>query len=53
LNAEITEQSAGIVLLEDVRAIFTERAADRLTSVELIEALVGMEHRPWPEWEDG
>jgi putative DNA primase/helicase len=53
LNAEITEQTAGIVLLEDVRAIFTERAADRLTSVEMIEALVGMEHRPWPEWKMG
>jgi putative DNA primase/helicase len=53
LNAEITEQTAGIVLLEDIRALFTERAVDRLTSVELIEALVSMEHRPWPEWKMG
>jgi Protein of unknown function (DUF3631) len=47
------DESVRVLLLTDIRAIFSERQADRLPSVELVEALVAMEGRPWPEWKGG
>jgi putative DNA primase/helicase len=47
------EQTAGIMLLEDIMLIFTDRAVDRLPSVEMAEGLSKMEDRPWPEWHQG
>ncbi|MDE2149289.1 MAG: DUF3631 domain-containing protein [Gammaproteobacteria bacterium] len=47
-SAGRSEQTAGIMLLEDVRQIIGER--DRLTSADLAEALGQLEERPWPEW---
>ena len=44
------EQSAGIMLLEDLRAMFAERATDRLSSTDIVGVLGGLEDRPWPEW---
>jgi len=41
----------GALLLEDLRAVF--RKADKLTSAQIVAALAGMEHRPWPEWKGG
>ena len=37
-------------LLADVRDLFTERGVDRLSSSEIVDALVQREDRPWPEW---
>ena len=39
--------SLGVRLLADVRAVFDERKADRLSSGELAEALVAIEEAPW------
>lgn len=47
------DESTRILLLADIRAIFAERAADRLASAELVEALVAIEGRPWAEWKNG
>jgi hypothetical protein len=47
------ERSMRVLLLSDVRAIFTERRLDRLPSAELVEALVAIEGRPWAEWKAG
>ena len=46
-------ETAGVMLLADIRDIFVERGADRLTSAELVDALVSMEGRPWAEWGKG
>jgi hypothetical protein len=43
----------GVMLLEDVQALFSARSAERLPSAEIVEELVGMEDRPWPEWRRG
>jgi putative DNA primase/helicase len=43
------EQSRGVLLLSDIRAIFTERQADRLSSKGLADALASIEGRPWAE----
>jgi putative DNA primase/helicase len=48
-----TEQTAGIMLLEDMQLMFTDRGVDRLRSAEMAEALSKMENRPWPEWQQG
>jgi putative DNA primase/helicase len=47
------EESAGIELLADIKAVFDTRQIDRLTSKDLVEALGAMEDRPWPEWSRG
>ena len=44
---------APVMLLEDMAGIFAEKGVTVLKSEETIEALVKMEHRPWPEWKNG
>jgi hypothetical protein len=48
-----TEESTGAMLLEDIRAILTERGGDRITSEALVEDLVALEGRPWADWRKG
>jgi putative DNA primase/helicase len=47
------EQTAGVVLLEDIRRVFVEGGIDRLPSEELAKKLSKMEDRPWPEFHQG
>jgi putative DNA primase/helicase len=44
------EGSARIQLLADIRAGFAAKNTDRLSSETLVEHLVSLEDRPWPEW---
>lgn len=46
-------QTAGITMLADIRALFAERSADRLSSTELAAGLGLMEDRHWSEWQNG
>jgi hypothetical protein len=46
-------QSHGVTLLRDVRAIFGEKKLSRLSSSDLCSALAGIETSPWPEWSKG
>ena len=39
--------SLGIKLLEDIKAVFDELEVDRITTVDLLEKLNGMEESPW------
>jgi putative DNA primase/helicase len=48
-----SEQTAGIMLLEDTQRIFIEHSSNRLTSAEMARKLSEMEDRPWPEWHQG
>jgi putative DNA primase/helicase len=41
------------LLLTDIRNAFDHVAADRLSSEDLINYLVGLEARPWVEWSHG
>jgi putative DNA primase/helicase len=47
------DQSVGAMLLADIRDIFTEKDADRLSSEDLLEALLTRDSRPWSEWKNG
>jgi putative DNA primase/helicase len=47
---EIDDEAAGVMLLQDIRQLFTEQASDRLPSTEIMAALHKLEERPWSEW---
>ena len=50
LSAGRNEQSAGVMLLDDIRGLFSNRNTDRLTSAEIVDSLGKREDRPWSEW---
>jgi len=50
LSGEESEDTAGIMLLEDIQALFKELDIDKITSKELVEHLAKIEERPWSEW---
>lgn len=43
-------EDACTMLLEDIRTIFAVTGEWRLPSQQIVQLLVQMEHRPWPEW---
>lgn len=47
------DESRGIRLLDDIRAIFATRGTDRIASAELVEALVAIETSPWSDFSRG
>jgi putative DNA primase/helicase len=47
------DQSARVLLLTDIRAVFAERKLDRIPSAVLVAALNSTEGRPWAEWHRG
>jgi hypothetical protein len=53
LSRARTDESFGVMLLEDLKSLFTERKVDRLSSAAIVEWLVEMEDRPWPEYSHG
>ena len=44
---------AGALLLSDLRTVFFDMSAQRMTSAEIVARLGEMEDRPWPEWRHG
>ncbi|MDA2928290.1 DUF3631 domain-containing protein, partial [Acidobacteria bacterium AH-259-G07] len=52
-GANDEENSTGIKLLADIRALFDSKRSEVLSSEELVEALYEMEDRPWPDWKNG
>lgn len=53
LEAGRSEQTAGVMLLSDIRDLFSEYRRDRVQSQNLADDLAALEHRPWPEWRRG
>jgi len=47
---ELDDESTGLRLLADIRAVFAERGAERLPSEGLLEALCQLPENPWAEW---
>jgi Protein of unknown function (DUF3631) len=60
-NGVVEDDSAGVLLLGDIKTIFEQRALDaeassnwnEISSKQLADALAMMEGRPWPEWRGG
>ena len=49
-NVHAEDDSIGSMLLEDIREIFQEVNSGRISSEDLVNKLVAIESRPWPEW---
>ena len=49
-NTDDSEETAGIMLLEDIRKLFKNENELFLSSEDIVSALVQMEERPWPEF---
>ena len=47
------DDRVAIQLLGDIRDVFLNRGAERLSSDQLVRELVAREDRPWPEWRAG
>jgi putative DNA primase/helicase len=52
-KADMDAEGIGIMLLADIRDIFDRTEADPIPAADLVEALVEMEDRPWPELSHG
>lgn len=52
-QGQAEDDSIGVRLLADTRAIFEEKKTDRLASEDLAAALAGIETSPWAEWNHG
>jgi hypothetical protein len=50
LSQRYRDEDLLVILLHDIRTVFDTRNIDRITSVDLVEALVAMEDQPWPEY---
>jgi hypothetical protein len=50
LSAQRPDEDPGVLALIDIRAIFSQRRIDRITSVELVEELVGIDGSMWHAW---
>ncbi|MCK5232105.1 MAG: DUF3631 domain-containing protein, partial [Desulfobulbaceae bacterium] len=46
-------ESAGQMLLEDVKKIFDKTGCDKISSANLVTHLVGLKESPWCEWRRG
>lgn len=44
------DDSAGVMLLTDLQTIFKKDGSLHIASTDLVEKLVEIEERPWPEW---
>jgi putative DNA primase/helicase len=49
VKEDADSQGTGIMLLVDIQQTFAEAQAERIFSKELIEKLIAMTDRPWPE----
>jgi len=47
------DETAGVMALRDLMAVFEEDAGDRIQSSVLVSSLNEMPDRPWPEWRRG
>lgn len=52
-GCEDDSEGAGVMLLADIRELFELQQTERLLSADVVNALIEMEHRPWPEWKQG
>lgn len=46
----VEDDSAGVLLLSDVRTVFVERDTERLSTEMLLDALRGLDESPWSDW---
>jgi hypothetical protein len=50
LRARRQDEDAGVVALNNIRTVFDTTGTDRITSADLVEAMLAMEDTPGSEW---
>jgi len=50
LCSDRPDEDVGVVLLGEIQTIFLVRGLDRVTSADLVEALLGLDDGFWNEW---
>jgi putative DNA primase/helicase len=53
IEAVKEDDSARVILLQDIQKVFAEHDCERLWTQNLVDVLVAMEDRPWGEWKRG
>ncbi len=46
------DESIRVTLLQDIRRLFKDRKADKLSSADIVTHLETLTDRPWPEWKN-
>jgi putative DNA primase/helicase len=47
------DEPPGVLAIEDVASLFHRRGTDRLGSQTIVDYLISLDERPWPEWSHG
>ena len=50
LCADRPDEDPGVVFLTDVRTVFLTKGVDRISSADLVEALLGLDDGVWADW---
>lgn len=50
LSARYSDADLKLILLADIKTIFDRNQIDRITTADLVAALVALEGQPWSEW---
>ena len=53
LTESDSDETAAVMVLEDIKNLFTKLNVKKLSSADIVDALHKMEERPWPEWKLG
>jgi len=53
LNSFETEETAAVMLLQDIQSIFETKNWVKVFSCDLVNELIKLEERPWGEWKKG
>lgn len=52
-QVDADDESIGPMILADIRAVFTDKQAQKLYTNELVNLLIDLDERPWCEWRHG
>jgi hypothetical protein len=52
-NKSDDEDSAGVMILTDVKQAFADKKVDKISSQDMVDYLIDMDDRPWCEWKHG
>jgi hypothetical protein len=53
VGAQANDGSAGVRLLQDIKAVFSDKQVNAISSAELCDSLALIETSPWAEWKKG
>jgi len=52
-NKSDDEDSAGVMILTDIKQAFADKKVDKISSQDMVDYLIDIDDRPWCEWRHG